>query len=157
VTAEDLELLGLKNQKSQQKLLNSLADLPNQTPHFDNVVNNLNAENYKSQVLEDISSHLNNLKTSLMVAEIKFGIMSPEDILLGDQLYASDIVLKTLDQMLVSTEKLEWALNELKPKGCTSAPTPNRHRNVWWRTAIGYNLLAGTVAFTSFLCYKYLK
>jgi hypothetical protein len=157
VSKADLELLGLKNQKTQNDVMASFADLTNQAPHYDDVASNMNIDQYNFLVLENISNHLENLKTSLAAAEIKFSMVVPEDIMLGDKLYSSDILLTTIDRMLENTRKIEKSFIELKHKeGGSEVATSKVGRVAWWRNFIGSSLLVG-VAASSYVFYKYWR
>lgn len=69
---------------------------------------------YSSTVLSNISEHINNLKMSLMAAQVKFGVNPPEDVFMFDEkVYGSDLVLKTIEKMMHQCDEMHVLVDEI--------------------------------------------
>lgn len=68
---------------------------------------------YNSTVLSNISDHINNLKMSLMAAQVKLKIAPPEDVLIDEKIYGSDLVIKTIDKMMKQCDEMHVKVDEI--------------------------------------------
>lgn len=69
---------------------------------------------YNEYVLNRISEHILNLKSALSAAQMKLYIQPSDDIVIGNQMYASDIVLTALDEIGKTVSHIERQLLDLK-------------------------------------------
>lgn len=112
---KDLELLGVKHEKSRDELLQSFARLPNQREHYDEVLGNLNQSDYYEQVLSQVLNHLKHLNISLTAAQLKLHLDHPEDVIMDDtSVHSSVFVEKTLNELKRKAESMEVQLIELQ-------------------------------------------
>lgn len=86
------------------------------------LLQSLNVVKYRKDALVAITAHLENLRTSLAAAELKFIIKPPEDVLVGDHTFSSDIVLKVLGEMSKNATVMQTYLAGLQ---LGNVPTQN--------------------------------
>ena len=78
------------------------------------MLNTINPNDYNDSVLNRVTNHLMDLKTSLTAAQLKLFISPPEDILIGDKIFSSQLVLKSLREITKNVDIMEAQLIELK-------------------------------------------
>uniref|UniRef100_A0A336M325 CSON011160 protein n=1 Tax=Culicoides sonorensis TaxID=179676 RepID=A0A336M325_CULSO len=111
---KDLELMGIKSEEVRARMIHDFKHLPNQEPGFEEVLSKTDMDEYSSNVLSNISEHINNLKTALLVAQTKFNVNPPEDVLILDEkIYGSDLVLKTIDKMMHHCDEIHYMVEEM--------------------------------------------
>ncbi|XP_053961809.1 uncharacterized protein LOC128865442 [Anastrepha ludens] len=109
----DLELMGLKNAKEREELLNFFAELPNQDPAYEIICVLPEAEMYNNEIVINATEHLENMRSALCAANYKLKIMPPEDIVVGEKSFASRFVLEALAELNTITYEIDKEIEDL--------------------------------------------
>lgn len=158
---KDLELLGISNRETRDKLMDDFKNLPNQVEHLEQYLARTNLEEYKTNILGNMAEHLENLKTSLSAAELKLIVGQCDDVLIGDTTYSSALVLKVLNEMTANASCIEKQLSNLKSgklifeeNRIRSSPPPGS--NSMEKLIVGFAVVSGMFGI-GFLLYKLFK
>lgn len=111
---KDLELMGVDNAVTREMMLQYFARLPKDEKDYEEVLKETDIQEYSSNVLMNISDHINNLKVSLAAAQAKFKVSPPEDIFLVDKnIPASDLVIRTIEKMMQQCDEMHFLVDEI--------------------------------------------
>uniref|UniRef100_A0A1A9WEW5 Uncharacterized protein n=1 Tax=Glossina brevipalpis TaxID=37001 RepID=A0A1A9WEW5_9MUSC len=133
LTKKDLELIGIKNEKKIDDLLKVFSELPNQYPTYEDMCHLEKAQTYNRQIFMNASNHLEIMRRSLTAANYKVQIWPPDDVILGEKLFASRFVVKALDELDSLTNDIIF----LKSEQQLEKPRPNKkssnriHMTTW--------------------------
>ncbi|XP_067626260.1 uncharacterized protein daed [Eurosta solidaginis] len=109
----DLELIGFKNAKEREDLMNFFAELPNQDPTYKNICDMPEAEMYNREIVDNAIDHLENMRSALSAANYKLKIMPPEDIVVGEKSFASRFVVEALTELKTVTTEIDKEVEDL--------------------------------------------
>lgn len=73
----------------------------------------MNMEDYGFDGLNNIKKHLNYLKLAITASLLKLELQSVEDVYVSNELNASELVLKTLEEMKKTSNVMENQLMKL--------------------------------------------
>lgn len=113
---------------------------------------------YRRDVFQNMAEHLESLKTSIAAAEIKLILTPAEDVIIGEQTYSSEIVLKVLKEMARNANFIEKYLEDLN-KGNVVTQIPQKYKS----NEKSYNYIIKNIAIISgfigvgFFAYKLIK
>lgn len=111
---KDLELMGIKNETVRAQMIQHFARLPNQEAGFDNILKTTDIFEYSATVLNNISEHIYNLKSSLVAPKCRMNMSTPEDVLIIDEnILGSELVLKTIDKMMCQCDEMRVLVDEV--------------------------------------------
>lgn len=105
-----------------------------------------------------MTDHLESLKTSIAAAEIKLMLTPAEDVIIGEQTYSSEIVLKVLNEMAKNAQYIEKYLEDLN-KGNVATQFPRTYKS----NEKSYNYIIKNIAIVSgiigigFFAFKLIK
>lgn len=103
--------------------------------------------------MKNITVHLENLHTALLIARVKMDIKPPEDVYLDDEnIYASDLVLKVIERMTSECDRMHDLLSNIY----TSCTVENRKTNTLKHVG-KVCLYTGIVLTGGWFVVKYLK
>ena len=103
--------------------------------------------------MKNIAVHLENLHTALVIARVKMDVVPPEDIYLDDdKLYASELVLKVIERMVMECDRMEDLLHNIY----TSCTVDHRKPSLLKR-AIKATIYTGVIVTSGWLAFKYLR
>uniref|UniRef100_A0A1A9ZEX9 SAM domain-containing protein n=1 Tax=Glossina pallidipes TaxID=7398 RepID=A0A1A9ZEX9_GLOPL len=114
LTKEDLELIGFKDEREKQELLDYFSQLPNQDPTYDDICRLEEAQTYNRKIIMNASGHLETMRAGLASANYKLQILPPDDVILGEKSFASRFVLQALSELYSLTNGVNGELEELK-------------------------------------------
>ncbi|KAL9925412.1 daedalus [Glossina fuscipes fuscipes] len=158
LTKKDLELIGFKNEKETQELLDSFAYLPNQYPTYDGICQLEEAQSYNRKIIMNASGHLEILRAGLASANYKLQILPPDDVILDEKSFASRFVLEALNELHGLTDVINGELEELKEiiSSKFEQPSQNSSSNRNLRNGI-WLLLSSLSSIGAFLALYYWK
>lgn len=120
LTNADLEMLGVRDDMIRAQMLAEFAQLPNQDykpqmPRNASAADHQKAARQSAElVLANVYKHLNSLKESLSVVLLRLYMRPTENVLINDHMYASEAVLRTLDEFNRSVVGMEKRLLDMQ-------------------------------------------
>lgn len=111
-------MLGIRDANIRAQMVSEFAELPNQecTPaKYATAEEKRTAIKQSNElVLNNVYKHLNVLKTSLSVVLLRLYVRPTENVLINDHTYASESVLRTLDEFNRSVVSMEKRLLDMQ-------------------------------------------
>lgn len=113
-------MLGVRERSVRDQMLAEFAELPNQDfkPRLPRNASEEEKQRAARQsadlVLSNVYKHLNSLKASLSVVLLRLYVRPTENVLINDHTYASEAVLRTLDEFNRSVVGMEKRLLDMQ-------------------------------------------
>lgn len=73
----------------------------------------MDPNNFIENTFKNLSTHINDIKISLGVAQINLELHSPENVLVNNETYSSELLLKALNEINEYALSMEEQLNEI--------------------------------------------
>jgi len=146
----DLKQFGILNAEKRKQLLFNFSGLVNQQEHYDKELSTLNRKEYAFEGLKNIEQHLYYLKLAITGSLLKLRMEPAEDVYVSNDTNASELVLKTLEEMKKTSNLMEKQLMKLSTK--KNNKKTSKYSNCW-----KFVLLLGATAVSSAILFKYYR
>lgn len=150
----DLKQFGVADGQKRRLILNDFSQMLNQNDHYDKELESLNIEEYGIDGLNNIKKHLFYLKLAINSSLLKIKVHPTEDIYVSNELNASELVLKTLEEMKKTSNVMENQLLRLSSgkKNNKNEMKISKKFNCW-----SLFLVLGATAISSAILFKYYR
>ncbi|XP_053676411.1 uncharacterized protein LOC128726586 [Anopheles nili] len=112
---EDLRLMGMTNDEAIKEILDELSSLSNQDRLYDSVLcNEFIPEKYSETVLKHSVEHLELMNNMLSLIQLKLQASFPNNVLLEDNVYASQFCLQLCDKISEKIGDIQAECTETK-------------------------------------------
>ncbi|XP_055903857.1 uncharacterized protein LOC129939759 [Eupeodes corollae] len=155
LTDKDLELIGCKDDKQRQSLLEFFKLMPKQERSYTQIKDSKEAQLYNDTILKRTSSHLEAMRSALAAANYKLKIIPSEDVVVGEKNFASRFVLDALDELQRVTNEIDFQLNELDKQ--TKSDSVNSMKSRLTSKTFGVLLSTALIASFGFFVWKTVR
>ncbi|KAG4079567.1 hypothetical protein HA402_012337 [Bradysia odoriphaga] len=150
----DLKQFGVADAQKRRLILNDFSEMLHQNDHYDKELDQLNLEEYGFDGLNNIRKHLYFLKLAITGSLLKLEMHPAEDIYVSNELNASELVLRTLEEMKRTSNVMENQLLRLSAgkKYIKNEMKMSKRLNCW-----KLFLMIGATAISGVILFKYYR
>lgn len=150
----DLKQFGVADGQKRRLILNDFSQMLNQNDHYDKELEALNLDEYGVDGLNNIRKHLYYLKLAITGSLLKLEMHPADDVYVSNELNASELVLRTLEEMKKTSNVMENQLLRLSSgkKNIKNEMKISKKFNCWTLF-----LTLGATAISSAILIKYYR
>ncbi|CAO1437535.1 unnamed protein product [Diamesa serratosioi] len=112
---EDLQMLGIEDEDMQREMVVVFSQLANQNDKKYKAENLLlERQNYSLALIDGMLVHLRDMNDVLAATTIQMELCPPDDLIIEKKYHASEVVLKIIAKMIVTTKKFSHTVRDVE-------------------------------------------
>lgn len=153
LTANDLLLLGITNERTRKRMVAEFSKLPNQEENYEKIIKDLDIQRYLDEFVNNFDQHKHKMAIFMSASLLKFNSDIPKEVLIGEKNYSSKLCKNVLGEMCDKLDELDVLLNSLKDEKDMDNLACEKCKKI----VLKYGVPLGIASFVGFALFKHLK